>query len=196
MKKKVLLGIVIAVSALLLWSVSDISISKPSPVQKEVKAADKEFKEGDILFQISKSNQSPLIQLGTMSKWSHCGVVIEKGDKLYVLEASSVVKLTPIKEWIARGRGGVYHKRRVFDEEVKIKYKQYLGIPYDLAFKFDNGKYYCSELVYVIYRDQLGKELCKPKKVRDYYFVGGMKSTMKRRNIELDQEVVAPCDLL
>ncbi|MBR4814146.1 MAG: hypothetical protein IKZ67_01645, partial [Paludibacteraceae bacterium] len=47
----------------------------------------KSYKEGDILFQVSKSHQSPLIQKATGSRWSHCGVVVEKGKKMYVLEA-------------------------------------------------------------------------------------------------------------
>lgn len=51
------------------------------------------LKEGDIVWIISKSKQSPLIQYATGSAWSHCGIVIEKNDELYVLEASNVVKL-------------------------------------------------------------------------------------------------------
>lgn len=41
-----------------------------------------EFKEGDILWQMSKSKQSPLIQLAALSPWSHCGAVVEKNKKL------------------------------------------------------------------------------------------------------------------
>ena len=46
-----------------------------------------DFKEGDLIFQVSQSNQSPFIQLATNSPWSHCGVIVEKGGKVYVLEA-------------------------------------------------------------------------------------------------------------
>ena len=139
----------------------------------------KGYKEGDILFQVSKSHQSPLIQKATGSKWSHCGVVVEKGKKMYVLEASKVVKLTPLQEWIKRGKDGKVKKMRVKKEPVKIKYKKYLGKPYDLAFQFDNGKWYCSELIYDIYKTQLG-----------------MEDVLKKRGMDLDQRVVAPCDLL
>ena len=62
---------------------------------------DTSYKEGDIVFQMSTSRQSPLIQYATASPWSHCGIVVEKNNQLYVLEASSTVKLTPIKEWTA-----------------------------------------------------------------------------------------------
>lgn len=125
------------------------------------------YKEGDIVFQISTSRQSPLIQYATLSPWSHCGIVIEKNNQLYVLEASNKVKLTPIKEWTKRGRFHKVKRVRIIKQPIKVHYKQYLGIPYDLAFKFNNGKYYCSELVWEIYKDQFGIELCKPRKISD-----------------------------
>lgn len=153
------------------------------------------YKEGDILFQVSKSHQSPLIQKATGSKWSHCGIVVEKNKKLYVLEASKVVKLTPLKEWIKRGKDGKVKKMRVKREPVKIKYKKYLGKPYDLAFKFGNDKWYCSELIYDIYKTQLGIELCQPRKIREYH-IDGMEDVLKKRGMNPDQMVVAPCDLL
>lgn len=103
-----------------------------------------------------------MIQFATMFPWSHCGIIIEKGKVLYVLEASSVVKLTPLQQCIDKGRSGGAHKaRRVFEEPIKISYKKYLGKKYDLAFKMDNGKFYCSELVWVIYKEQFDIELCK-----------------------------------
>ncbi len=93
------------------------------------------------------------------------------------------------------GKGGIYKKKRVLDDCPKIRYKKYLGMPYDLAFKFDNNKMYCSELVYVIYKDQLGIQLCEPRKVSTYNTLG-LKKFMKKRNISFDQYVVAPSDLL
>lgn len=154
-----------------------------------------ELKEGDIVFLMSKSEQSPLVQYATSSPWSHCGVIIEKSDGLYVLEASNVVKLTPYKAWKARGRMGIVKSRRVVKEPVKIRYRKYLGTPYDLQFKFDNGKYYCSELVYDIYLNQLGIQLCKPKPIGKNHTLG-LKKAMKKRGISTKQLAVAPCDLL
>ncbi|MBR6111646.1 MAG: hypothetical protein IKQ08_06835 [Paludibacteraceae bacterium] len=154
-----------------------------------------DYKEGDILFQVSKSRQSPLIQKATGSKWSHCGVVVEKNKQTYVLEASKVVRLTPLQQWIKQGKDGEVKKIRVKKGPVKIKYNKYLGKPYDLAFKFDNGKWYCSELVYDIYKSQLGIELCQPKQLRQYK-ISGMENVIKKRGMSLDQLVVAPCDLL
>ena len=70
-----------------------------------------------LIFQVSQSNQSPFIQLATNSPWSHCGVIVEKGGKVYVLEASNVVKLTPLKKWISRGKFGKYKRRRVLSND-------------------------------------------------------------------------------
>ena len=159
------------------------------------KAGGDNWKEGDIVFQISKSEQSPLIQYATGSPWSHCGIVVEKDGRFFVLEASNVVKLTPIDSWIKRGRFSSVKKRRVLDENVKIRYTKYLGKSYDLTFKFDNGKYYCSELVWIIYKEQFGIELCKPRKIKDYHLTG-IKKHLVRRGMNEDQLVVAPCDLI
>lgn len=153
------------------------------------------WKEGDIVFQISKSKQSPLIQYATMSPWSHCGIVVEKNNKFYVLEASNVVKLTPIEDWCKRGKFGTVKKVRILKKEVKVRYSQYLGKHYDLSFKFNNGKYYCSELVYIIYKDQFGINLCDPKPVKSYNLLG-IKKHMITRGINENQLVVAPCDLI
>ena len=152
------------------------------------------LKEGDIVFQTSTTQQAPLIIAATHSQWSHCGIIIEKTDGLYVLEAISTVSLTPYQQWVDRGRGKRVGVKRYTEEPVKIKYRKYLSKPYDLAFKFDNGKWYCSELVYDIYKRQLGVELCKPRPVSDYN-LHGMEKQLSKRGISKDQLVVAPSDL-
>nr|DAD59155.1 MAG TPA: papain-like amidase [Bacteriophage sp.] len=154
-----------------------------------------EWKEGDIVFQISKSKQSPFIQLATGSLYSHCGIVVKNHGHFYVLEASNVVKLTPLATWIDRGRFSHCIVRTVFNYPIKVSYKKYLGQKYDTAFKFNNGKMYCSELVYEIYKNQFGIELCKPRKVSEYHTLG-LTKLLKKRGINKNQLVVAPSDLL
>lgn len=153
-----------------------------------------QLKEGDIVFQISNSRQSNMIQIATNSIWSHCGIIIEKKDGLYVLEASNVVKLTKFEDWKKRGRFSLIKSKRIIDTPIKIEYEKYLGIPYDLQFKLNNSKYYCSELVWEIYKNQFGVELCIPKPIKDFN-ISLFKEEIESRNIDIDQLAIAPCDL-
>lgn len=160
----------------------------------------KEVKEGDVIFQTSLSQQSPLLQIATQSKITHCGVIVIIDGKPYVLETLKTLVLTPLDKFIARGEDGRYWIKRSNKDNIKIKCSNYLGKPYDLAFKFDNDKFYCSELVYDIYKNQLGIELCKPKKVGDYFIMGTgnlpkIKEAMKKRGISKEQYAVAPVDV-
>ena len=159
-----------------------------------------DVREGDVIFQTSLSQQSPLIKIGTRSTITHCGVVVMKDGKPYVLETQKTVVLTPLDKFIARGKDGKYWHKRPQMDNIKIKYNSYLGMPYDLAFKFDNGKFYCSELIYDIYLNQLGVELCEPKQIGDYLILGShrlpkIKEAMKKRNITMEQYAVAPVDV-
>ena len=160
----------------------------------------KEVREGDVIFQTSKSQQSPLIQIATRSKITHCGIIVMKNGKPYVLETLKTLVLTPLDKFIARGVDSKYWLKRSNKENIKIKYDSYLSKPYDLAFKFNNGKFYCSELVYDIYKNQLGIELCEPKKVSTYLILGAdklpaIKKAMEKRGITQNQYAVAPVDI-
>ena len=159
-----------------------------------------DVREGDVIFHTSQSSQSPLIQIGTRSHITHCGIIVMRDGKPYVLETLKTLVLTPLDKFIARGKEGKYWLKRSDKENIKIEYAHYLGKPYDLAFSFNNDIYYCSELVYDIYKNQLGIELCKPKQVGDYLILGTDKlnkieSTMQRRGITKEQYAVAPVDI-
>ena len=159
-----------------------------------------EVREGDIIFQTSKSRQSPLLQVATRSKITHCGIIVMREGKPYVLETLKTLVLTPLDKFIARGEGGRYWLKRADVENVNIEYGKYLGKPYDSAFSFDNDTYYCSELVYDIYLKQLGIKLCEPKKVCDYLILCTDKlpiieKEMSRRGITTEQQAVAPIDI-
>ena len=162
--------------------------------------AAKDVREGDVIFQTSTSEQSPLIKLATRSVITHCGIIVMKSGKPYVLETLRTLQLTPLDKFIARGKGGRYWLKRSDKENIKIKYNHYLGKPYDVAFRMDNNIYYCSELVYDIYKKQLGIELCKPKKIDDYLILctdrlPKIKKEMQRRGIKKEQYAVAPVDV-
>ena len=155
------------------------------------------LQEGDIVFIESQSSQSPYIKVGTMSKWTHCGVVVNTPQGLKVLEASKTVRLTPFAKFIGSAKDENWTVKRPKQKLTKpISYSKYLGMPYDLEFKFNNGKMYCSELVWLVYKDQ-GIELCKPRKVSSFICtrIPPVKKLMRKRGITMDQQAVAPVDL-
>ena len=189
----IILGIILLILALPFSSmVTETFTAQTEPI--------KDIREGDVIFQTSQSEQSPLLQIATRSKITHCGIIVMKNGKPYVLETLKTLVLTPLDKFIARGVDGKYWLKRSKKDNIKIKYKSYLGKPYDLAFKFGNDKFYCSELIYDIYKNQLGIELCKPKKVGDYLIIGTDKlpkieKEMKERGITKEQYAVAPVDI-
>lgn len=125
--------IIVFTSLLLLVLVGVLSFNQRSaPVASALK-------ESDIVFQTSKSPQSKYIIMSTKSQWSHCGIIIEKADGLYVLEAISPVSLTPYQQWVERGRGKRVGMKRYTEEPIKIKHSKHMGKSYDLAFKFGNN---------------------------------------------------------
>ena len=85
-------------------------------VMTATKAPVEDVREGDVIFQTSLSQQSPLIKMGTRSTITHCGVVVMKDGKPYVLETQKTLVLTPLEKFIARGKDGKYwHKRPKMD---------------------------------------------------------------------------------
>lgn len=186
MKKALIIVSVIAITVFMAIKCSGINIVKEPTVH-----------EGDVIFHVSTSRQSPLIMRATSSVLTHCGIIVEKDNKFFVLEASSTLKLTPLKDFIKRGKYGLYwirHPKGIDGECPKIKYNHLLGRKYDLAFSPKNKLYYCSELVYDIYKYQLGIELCEMKPMKEWN-LDGMESEIKRRGMNVNDSVVAPSDL-
>lgn len=195
MKKLLIILAIIVVTVALPYSpmLFELATAQSQPIEEIVK-------EGDVIFQTSESRQSPLIQIGTRSKITHCGIIVMRNGEPYVLETLKTLVLTPLDKFIARGKDGKYWLKRSDKENIKIKYNHYLGKPYDVAFRMDNNIYYCSELVYDIYKKQLGIELCEPKKVGDYLILGTdqlsiIEKEMTRRGITKEQYAVAPVDI-
>ncbi len=119
------------------------------------------FRDGDLVFQESRSSQSAAIQLATKSRYSHVGIVYVRDAKPFVFEAVEPVKLTPLESWIARGARGHVVVKRLRDAEAVLTPdvmrkmhelgEQLAGRHYDLAFSWEDERLYCSELVYKIY---------------------------------------------
>src|SRR5262245_37657841 len=135
-----------------------------------------ELKDGDLIFQTSKSSQSLAIQRATGSRYSHMGMIFLRDGKPYVFEAVATVRLTPLDRWIARGAGQHYVVKRLRDanktltpaalDKLKVASKRFEGRPYDLAFDWSDSRIYCSELVWKAYDRALGVRIGKLQKVR------------------------------
>ncbi|MBI3132109.1 MAG: YiiX family permuted papain-like enzyme [Acidobacteria bacterium] len=136
------------------------------------------WREGDLLFQTSRSSQSAAVQAATHSKWSHMGVLFRIRGRWMVLEAVQPVKYTPLEPWIRRGEGGHVEAKRVkagvrrlsAGDLAKVRHEgeRFLGRPYDLTFEWDDRRIYCSELVWKTYERALGLKLGRLQTLGDF----------------------------
>jgi uncharacterized protein YycO len=134
------------------------------------------LKNGDIVFQTSRSSQSTAILLASMSAYSHMGIVeIAANGAPYVVEAVGPVKSTPLDAWINRGLG----KRLAIKRAKALTLDQgqsvlraahvYDGRPYDLFFMSTVDQIYCSELVTLAFREGAAMTLGKTQKAIELY---------------------------
>ncbi|MDI9320067.1 MAG: YiiX/YebB-like N1pC/P60 family cysteine hydrolase [Phycisphaerales bacterium] len=114
---------------------------------------------GDVLFQdLDCGPLCDAIEAVTQSyggrHFSHIGLVSVVGDSLYVIEAIGAdVHRTPLSVFVARNKnqillGRVKKKYRKLAQKAVLFAEKKLKKPYDDEFLYDNGKYYCSELLY------------------------------------------------
>src|SRR6266850_5408964 len=75
-------------------------------------ASPPKLRDGDIVFQASRSDQSDAIRRATGSPYTHMGLIFLEHGKPLVLEAVGPVKWTALDEWIQRGVGRRYVVKR------------------------------------------------------------------------------------
>lgn len=164
------------------------------------------LKNGDLIFHTSQSSQSQAIQLATKSKYSHCGIIYQEGEKYFVFEAIQPVKYTPLEQWIARGKDGKYVVKRlknaaqVLNPEVLRKMKAvgegFKGKNYDSTFEWSDDKIYCSELIWKVYQRATGLEIGKLDKLSSFDLSSEpVKKKMKERygtKVPLNETVISP----
>lgn len=175
------------------------------PSAHQLSTAD--LREGDIIFQTSRSGQSRAIQIATHSKYSHMGLLTSDGADWCVCEAVGPVKCTKLQKWIDRGEGSRYVLKRLRNAEaakdraatLKRVEQAYFGIPYDQYFGWSDDKIYCSELVWKVYKSALGIELCKLRKLKDFDLSSPVVvQKLKQRygaKLPLQENVVSPSDI-
>lgn len=134
-----------------------------------------EFQDADLLFQTeTTSDFSNAISSSTASEdtlsYIHVAIIaIEDDDKVFVLEASpgSGVREISLEEFLrespkTKEGTGVVVKRLNIDfpkKQVIENAKSFLNQPYDWYYLPDNGKMYCSELVYESFKESNGKPI-------------------------------------
>jgi hypothetical protein len=164
------------------------------------------LRDGDIVFQTSRSAQSQAVQRATRSRYSHMGIVFHVGSRLMVIEAIEPVRWTPLSVWIARGEKRAAVARRLRDAEERLTpaalgrlrraATRHLGKKYDRAFDWSDDRIYCSELVYKVYEEALGLTLGSLQTLGDMDLTH---PTVKRkvaerygRHVPLDAPVITP----
>ena len=163
-------------------------------------------RDGDVIFQTSRSSQSVAIQRATHSPYSHMGIIFVRAGQPYVLEASATVRYTPLSEWIARGKDSKYVLKRLRKsltdsqvEKLRKAAKPFEGRAYDLTFEWSDSKIYCSELVWKIYDRALGVQLGELQKLRDFDLSdAAVRTKMKERygeRVPLDSPVISPASM-
>lgn len=167
--------LVLSLSLLLIWPAQEahgfdlfMKIKKHNKINKYYNIQSLKLREGDVIFHKSKSSQSEAIRIATRSRFNHVAILLKYGDALVALEAVQPVKLTPVEQFIARG-GGHFVVKRLRDHEavltsaVLTRMKElgngYLGKPYDIYFRWDEERIYCSELVWKLYKQSAGIEI-------------------------------------
>ncbi|MBM4074579.1 MAG: hypothetical protein FJ267_02895 [Planctomycetes bacterium] len=160
--------------------------------------------EGDILFQsLPRSQLVNAIEGVSESPYSHCGIATKQNGKWVVYEAFRNVEVTPLKEFVFRGRNhgfAVYRFKSDYQKFIPATIenaKNYLGRPYDVRYRMDDDRIYCSELIYKAYRESSGQQLGKLVRLGDLnwhpfdetirYFEGGP--------VPLDREMITPKDM-
>ena len=165
-----------------------------------------QLRDGDIIFQTSKSAQSLAIQRATHSPYSHMGLILYRGAKPYVFEAVGPVRYTPLQAWINRGLGGHYVVKRlgaanalgdaVSIDKLRRAAETFQGRPYDLTFEWSDSRIYCSELVWKAYERALGVRIGALQRLRDFDLSDPeVQARMKQRygsTIPLDELVISP----
>jgi hypothetical protein len=165
-----------------------------------------EVRDGDLIFQTSRSSQSLAIQRATGSPYSHMGLILYRDGKPFVFEAISTVQFTALDRWIARGTGGRFVVKRLQDaskaltpaamEKLRRAARKFEGRAYDLAFDWSDSRIYCSELVWKAYDRALGIQIGSLQRVRDFNLSDPVvRAKMRERygsEVPLNAPVISP----
>lgn len=137
--------------------------------------AENGLRNGDLIFEsVGDSAAAKAIDAATASvgeeSFSHVAIIEVAKDGIYVIEAASEsgVRRITLDEFLDAathdkdGRPAVTVMRLAGEHDTAsyiANAKRHIGEPYDRYFMPDNGRMYCSELVYESFRDENGKHV-------------------------------------
>ncbi|MDR2650979.1 MAG: hypothetical protein LBC68_01515 [Prevotellaceae bacterium] len=136
---------------------------------------------GDLLFQVGKSttltDAIAQVTSGADSvNYTHVGIVSVENDKVFIIEATAPKVRKVIIDTFLNDARKISGKPIVAVGRLQSKYfdiipqaiknaETYLGKSYDYVYSPDNDEYYCSELVYLAFKNKKGKPIFKAKKM-------------------------------
>ena len=162
------------------------------------------FLDADLIFQLDgNSDFSRAITDATGNdeglNFIHVGILRNSPEGYEVIEASpeAGVVVTPLEDFIKAsvivdGHPGIVVKRLDMDfprESVVENALKYLGQPYDWWYLPDNGKMYCSELVYESFVDFSGEKIFQTVPMNFKASDGSYPEFWERLFEEIDQEI-------
>ena len=137
------------------------------------------FRSGDLIFQLGNQSDFSVAITSTTGndrnlKFDHVGIIsVDENGHQAVMEASpkNGVTMTPLTEFLngtpeINGQKGIVVKRLLSDVDFPkcvANAMSHLGEEYDWSYRPDNGKLYCSELVYESYVDNNGNHIFQSK---------------------------------
>jgi hypothetical protein len=169
---------------------------------------DRLVKDGDLIFQRSQSAQAAALEEGTGSIWTHVGTAFKNGKAGWqVFEASRTVTMTPIDDFVRRGKNGAFVIKRLASgapgtkelQKLRSSFAVFAGKPYDIFFEWNNQRIYCSELVWKGYVAALGVEIGKVQRFKDIRLDGpevrrliDERLTRIGKKVDLEEEIITP----
>jgi hypothetical protein len=172
---------------------------------KEFVQLDK-IQNGDIIFQNSLDPRHFAFNQMTGSPYTHCGIIYQSGLDYYVFEVTDRVTLTPLAEFVARGKDEMFAIKRLktalqvvgTSREAKMVElgSSWMERKHDDYLEWSDDQFYSAELVWKLYQQGAGIHLGEVKTLKDFDI---RKEYMQRKlrsryydDIPLDEPVISP----
>jgi len=169
-----------------------------------------QWKNGDIIFTKTSGRQATAVKAATNSPWTHTAVIFLDQGKPMVFEAVQPVRVIHLEQYLGKSKKSNHQFMRLkntsmITAETMVKAqkwaKKHVGKNYDGRFQWSDTTLYCSELVWKIFYECAGIELCKVKQVKDYDLEHPtVKKMITERfgsinKLNKDEKIVAPSDI-